>query len=893
MKRKIVVLKSMVFILSLLAVSFVLQPRLDVKASTTNLVSNMDILRFPVDNYTEEMLAVNTSAGQSNVTYRLYRHIAYVANPVDVMYESLDVGVPVKIDGQDIDATNAPILIAVDAGGYISSRNNDYGVSKLLSVTNVNLSLAAGYVVVLPGLRGHDRYYGKAPADIVDLKAVVRYIHYNRGVMPGNSDWIIASGISGGGALSTLLGVSGNSHLFDTALEQIGAANASDNIFASAPYCPITDLDHADMAYEWELGTTPYSGSQVNQSISQQLKNAFSTYQISLNLQGKNGYGILTADNYGDYLVKTYLIPSANKYLSALTNESRVTYLSQHVWITWSNNSASFTFADYVAYIGRSKKLPAFDTFDLTSYENSLFGNSTTNRRHFTNFSLQQASGNANATIDADLPMTINMMNPMYFIQQNNSDCAKYWFIRTGTKDTDTSHVIFGNLAAILENRGKTVDASLYWDAGHGVNLDPEAFVAWVKQITNYSSAIPGMWSRTYGGANAEGWDNIYPLAFQTSDGGFLITGSTTSYGAGSNDAYLVKTDANGNMQWQKTYGGPLNESACMVCKTSDSGYAIMCTTNSYGAGGNDFWLLKTDANGNLQWNKTYGGTGVDNGYQVYQTASGGYILFGETNSFGAGGYDLWVVKTDAAGNMQWNKTYGATSNDMASMLILAADGGYAVASWSTSFGGYKAWLVKTDSSGNMLWNKTYSLGAASWANTAIQTADGGYAMIGVTVTTRRDAWLVKTDSSGNMLWNKTYGGTGDDTGWNLVQKDDEGFAIVGVTSSFGAGGVDGWLIMTDSSGNMLWNRTYGGAGTDITDSIIRTSDGGYAMAGFTDSFGAGSTDLWLIKTDASGVIPESLTIEIVVLLSTFAVVVSTRYVLKRPKINNSSQVKL
>jgi predicted secreted protein len=365
-------------------------------------------------------------------------------------------------------------------------------------------------------------------------------------------------------------------------------------------------------------------------------------------------------------------------------------------------------------------------------------------------------------------------------------------------------------------------------------------------------------WSKTYGGTNAEGWDSIYPVVLQTSDGGFLITGSTTSYGAGSNDAYLVKTDANGEMQWQKTYGGPLNESACVVCKTSDGGYAIMCTTNSYGAGGNDFWLLKTDANGNLQWNNTYGGTGVDNGYDVSQTADGGYALLGETNSFGAGGYDVWVVKTDAAGNMQWNKTYGAVGNDWASNLICTADGGYAVVSYSMSFGGYKGWFIKIDSSGNMAWNKTYSLGTASWACTGIQTADGGYAMTGVTYpTTKRDAWLIKTDSSGNMLWNKTYGGTGDDTGWALVQMDDGGYAIGGVTSSFGAGGKDGWLIRTDSSGNMLWNKTYGGAGTDWPDDIIRTSDGGYVLAGFTDSFGAGSTDLWLIKTDELGVVPE------------------------------------
>ena len=496
MKRKIVVFNSMVFILSILAVSFVVQSRLDAKASTTNLLNGMDTLQFPVNNYTEQTLAVTTSAGQMNVTYNLYRHIAYVANPVDLNYQSLDVAVPVNIDGQDIDAADAPILLMVINGGYMASSNTATGTSRILAGINSRLFLAAGWVVVCPGLRGwnlesNGTYYGKAPAAIVDLKAAVRYIRHNNGVIPGNTDWIIAAGASGGGALTTLLGVSGNSNLYDAALEEIGAANTSDNIYASAPYCPITDLEHADMAYEWEFGTTPFSGDLVNQSISQQLKNAFSIYQASLNLQGKNGYGTITAENYGDYLVETYLIPSANKYLNALTTETRDTYLSSHAWITWSDNSASFTFEDYVAHIGRLKSLPAFDAFDLSAWENTLFGNSTTHKRHFTNFSLQYDSGDPNAEIDGELQTIVNMMNPMYFIQQNNTDCAQYWFIRTGTKDTHTAHTIFGNLATSLENRGKTVNASLYWDGGHGVNQDPEAFIEWISQITDYPNAIP------------------------------------------------------------------------------------------------------------------------------------------------------------------------------------------------------------------------------------------------------------------------------------------------------------------------------------------------------------------------------------------------------------------
>ena len=181
-------------------------------------VSSEGILQFPVNDYTEQTLAVTTSAGQINVTYRLYRHIAYVANPVDLNYHSLDVAVPVTINGVAVDATNAPILLIVNNGGYRASSNTATGLGRIPSDTNGKYALAAGYVVVCPGLRGwnlvsNGTYYGKAPAAIVDLKAAVRYIRYNDGVMPGNGNWIIAAGISGGGAQSTLLGVSGNSHV--------------------------------------------------------------------------------------------------------------------------------------------------------------------------------------------------------------------------------------------------------------------------------------------------------------------------------------------------------------------------------------------------------------------------------------------------------------------------------------------------------------------------------------------------------------------------------------------------------------------------------------------------------------------------------------------------------
>ena len=473
--------------------------------------SPVDPLLFPKDAFVEETKTVKTSSGERTVTVHSYRHIPYVANPVDKDYQSLDVTVPVRVDGKAVDASHAPILLAVGVGGYMSVRNaggsgaggrmggppggrgmGGTGGTGNIS-RNTDLALAAGYVVVSPGCRGRDNraadgsYYGKAPAAIVDLKAAVRYIRHNTGIMPGNAEWIVTTGVSAGGALSALLGASGNSGLYDAYFEEIGAADTGDAVFASAAFCPIMDLDHADIAYEWMYGNVPARSGLVNQEFSTQLKGAFAAYQASLKLQGKNGFGTLTADSYAAYLLKTYLYPSANKYLRGLMEEQRAAYLARNPWLAWSDSGATFTFADYVAHVGRMKGLPAFDDFDMKQPEPNVFGNKTTDARHFTDFSLRQSSGTADARIDDGLRTVVNLMNPMYFIGQNNRGLAGHWWIRMGTSDNHTSLTVVGNLAASLENRKKDVNAWLYWDAGHGADQDAEDFIAWIGKITGFT----------------------------------------------------------------------------------------------------------------------------------------------------------------------------------------------------------------------------------------------------------------------------------------------------------------------------------------------------------------------------------------------------------------------
>jgi hypothetical protein len=278
--------------------------------------------------------------------------------------------------------------------------------------------------------------------------------------------------------------------LYDSYLNELGAADVSDAIFASASYSPITDLDHADMAYEWMWGTLPLNGKLVNQTLSGQLKDNFTGYLESLSLPGLDSFGTITSANYADYLMTAYLEPSATKYLAALSSSARTTYLKKNTWITWSGGKAAFTWAKFLDHVGtRLKSIPAFDGFTVANAENIEFGDETTNARHFTLYSLRHATGNPKAQLASDLPAKIKMMNPMYFLEQKNPSRARHWWIRTGTLDNNTSHTIVGNLAAITTSLGDNVNSALYWDGGHAVNEDAPEFIAWIAKVTGHAEA--------------------------------------------------------------------------------------------------------------------------------------------------------------------------------------------------------------------------------------------------------------------------------------------------------------------------------------------------------------------------------------------------------------------
>lgn len=506
-------------------------------------------LKFNAKNYTKETLQLDGK----DVAFRAYRDVVYVSKPASVASESMSVFIPEayfqkggSVNGYT--AKTAPIFLPNGVGGYMPGEIKEPSANDRMS-GGANASLVAlskGYVVAAPAIRGRTTvgddgktYVGKAPAFLVDYKAAVRYLRYNRHRLPaGDTDKIISDGTSAGGALSALLGATGNSKEYDAELRAVGAANERDDIFAAMVYCPITNLDHADMAYEWmfngvneayqrsvpmspllplKAGSMPGSlqvggktvplgpgpvvqgdssevadrpdnapaesstateMTQEERVASTQLKALFPAYVNSLALKDSQGRA-LTLDedgtgSFADYIKSVYAA-SAQSALDAGED------LSGLDWLTIEDGMVKdVDLAKYAAWATRLKAAPAFDKFDRSSAENDEFGTTDNTPRHFTGFSLtrDKEAGATMATWD-----DVRRMNPMYFIGQQGVAVAPHWRIRHGAKDRDTSLAIPALLALKLQDSGYDVDFASPWGKGHAGDYDLDALFSWADGL--------------------------------------------------------------------------------------------------------------------------------------------------------------------------------------------------------------------------------------------------------------------------------------------------------------------------------------------------------------------------------------------------------------------------
>jgi len=369
------------------------------------------------------------------------------------------------------------------------------------------------------------------------------------------------------------------------------------------------------------------------------------------------------------------------------------------------------------------------------------------------------------------------------------------------------------------------------------------------------------LWTRTYGGTSC---DYAYSVQ-QTTDGGYIMAGVTSSFGAGAGDFYLVKTNSQGDRLWTRTYGGNLLDYATSVQQTTDSGFIVAGYTESFGVDYQDFYLVKTNSQGDTLWTRTYRGRCWEEANSVQQTTDGGYIIAGNTVPFSASNSEFFVVKTNSQGDTLWTRTYGGSEWDCANSVQQTTDGGYIVAGITYSFGAGSGdfYLVKTNSQGDRLWTRTY--GGINWDNASSvqQTTDGGYIVAGYTeFFSSSDFYLVKTDSQGDTLWTRAYEGSDLlNRAFSVQQTTDGGYIIAGYTQSFFASNSDICLVKTNCWGDLCWTGNYGrGHNFDEAYSVQQTSDGGYIVAGVTRGIGVGSVDFYLVKLGAeSSVEPISL----------------------------------
>ena len=400
------------------------------------------------------------------------------------------------------------------------------------------------------------------------------------------------------------------------------------------------------------------------------------------------------------------------------------------------------------------------------------------------------------------------------------------------------------------------------------VACDDQKVVGVVGQPVTITASLTGpavsAWARVYSGpAQDEGARSVR----QTSDGGFIVAGWTASFGAGGRDIWVLKLDKLGGIEWQKAYGGSGEDEGVAVEQTPDGGYAVAGYSNSFGAVLFEPLVMRLDASGNLQWQRSYRTplanyirSNTVSSESFKRTNDGGYVLVSAVRPDPIN-QDGQVLKLDAAGNIVWQRNYGTAGNDGLQAVYPTSDGGYLVAGHTSSSGAglLDVWVMRLDQNGDIVWQKTYGSPQGEGANGGVwQTSDGGYVVAGILEFPFRDRqfWLLRLAPDGGVIWERTYGGTAQDIPQSVQQTSDGGFVVAGFTESFGASGVDAWVLKLNEDGDVVWQRRYDSGAEDGAMTVRETSDGGYIVAAGPEFNRLGR--LFVIRLKPDGSISES-----------------------------------
>jgi len=341
------------------------------------------------------------------------------------------------------------------------------------------------------------------------------------------------------------------------------------------------------------------------------------------------------------------------------------------------------------------------------------------------------------------------------------------------------------------------------------------------------------------------------------SDGGYVFTGSTETFGAGKKDIWVVKLDTAGRKQWAKLYGDTRNEVGESIVRFSDNGYILAGHTDSHGAGATDLFIIRLDIDGNNVWVKTFGGECAETAAEVVAVDDDSFVVAGTTCSYGQGGNDIWLLKMDGEGNNIWSYSYGGEKEEEAAGIMAMKGGGYVVFGTSDSRGdGSKdGWVFGLDSEGKKTWDKTFGGKSEDMIADAVAT-EAGILFVGSTESKGNggsDVWVFRTDMKGDILWEKTYGDGGDETGVSVVPAGD-GYYVASKWFSDIKTGEDMVLIKIDGDGGEQWRRTYGGAQSDVPVMIIEAENDRFIVAGTIGEYAKDKAmNAWIVKVDRDG----------------------------------------